>query len=228
MDDTILLRGIVGSTAYGLAHEGSDVDRIGLYVAPVERLFGLQKPMESIVTTDPDQTMHEVGKWCRLALNCNPTAMELVWLERYEVITPWGFDLIRIRKAFLSAKAVRNSYLGYATQQLRKIQSHAGDADARIRSEKHARHLVRLLHQGVGLHRDGELEIRLTNPGLIRERGKEIAIDPRAGELYLEDAVKAFDLERGVLPDSPDRDRVEAWLIDMRRAHYSIVKKEDE
>ena len=31
---TILLQGIVGSTAYGLAGPDSDVDRLGVYAAP--------------------------------------------------------------------------------------------------------------------------------------------------------------------------------------------------
>jgi hypothetical protein len=32
----ILLSGIVGSTAYGLANEHSDIDRLGVYAAPTE------------------------------------------------------------------------------------------------------------------------------------------------------------------------------------------------
>lgn len=29
----IILSGVVGSTAYGLAHEDSDIDRLGIYAA---------------------------------------------------------------------------------------------------------------------------------------------------------------------------------------------------
>jgi uncharacterized protein len=109
-----LLSGIVGSTAYGLAHPGSDVDRLGLFAVDTVELHGLRRHTESVVTKDPDLTLHEAAKWCRLALGGNPTVMELVWLpdELYEVRTPLGDELIGIRSSFLSAKRVRNAYLG--------------------------------------------------------------------------------------------------------------------
>lgn len=130
--DGVLLSGIVGSTAYGLAHEGSDIDRLGVFAAPTVSLHGLHRPKESHVTKDPDVTLHEAAKWCRLALGGNPTASELVWLpdELYEVRTPLGDELIGIRSAFLSAERVRNAYLGYATQQFRRLQTAEPDASA--------------------------------------------------------------------------------------------------
>ena len=151
----ILLSGIVGSTAYGLAHEGSDVDRLGMFAAPTDDLHGLHPPKESHVTTKPDSTLHEAAKWCRLALRGNPTVTELVWLpdELYEVRTPLGDELIGIRTTLLSAKRVRDAYLGYATQQFRKLESRDGDH----RTAKHARHLKRLCHQGLELYTSGRL-----------------------------------------------------------------------
>src|SRR4051794_39420553 len=138
----ILLAGIVGSTAYGLATPDSDIDRLGLFAAPTRSLLGLRTPRESIVTTSPDRTLHEARKWCNLALGGNPTVMELVWLpdDLYETRTPFGDELIGIRSAFLSAKRVRDAYLGYATQQFRKLENR-GDgsfsADTRRRTAKH-------------------------------------------------------------------------------------------
>lgn len=123
----ILLSGVVGSTAYGLAREGSDVDRLGMFAAPTETLLGLHTPKESHVTTAPDRTLHEAAKWCRLALGGNPTVMELVWLpdELYEVRTPLGDELIAIRGSFLGAERVRDAYLGYAGQQFRRLEGRA-------------------------------------------------------------------------------------------------------
>jgi uncharacterized protein len=76
----VLLSGIVGSTAYGLARPGSDVDRLGLFAVPTEQLHGLRRPPESHVTHEPDSTLHEAAKWARLALRSNPTVLELAWL----------------------------------------------------------------------------------------------------------------------------------------------------
>ncbi|WP_055587676.1 nucleotidyltransferase domain-containing protein [Streptacidiphilus griseoplanus] len=221
----LLLSGIVGSTAYGLAHAGSDVDRLGLFAAPTEDLHGLHRPAESQVSTRPDRTLHEAAKWCRLALSGNPTVMELVWLpgELYEVRTPLGDELIGLRGALLSAHAVRNAYLGYATQQFRKLRSrdHGVLSDeTRRRSAKHARHLVRLTEQAVELHRTGRLTIRLADPERVRELGERVVDDPSAGERIIARAQAALD-GPGVLPQSPDEASVEAWLRRVRAFHYT-------
>ncbi|MDH6136248.1 putative nucleotidyltransferase [Kitasatospora sp. MAA4] len=216
-----VLSGIVGSTAYGLAHAGSDVDRLGMFAVRTEELHGLRRPVESHVTTAPDRTWHEAAKWCRLALNCNPTASELAWLpdELYEVRTELGDELIGLRTGLLSSRAVRGSYLGYATQQFRKLQTRdRTDTRSRTQGAKHARHLVRLLEQGVRLHETGELRVRLTDPERVRELGERIADHPDLAVPLLADAEQRFD-RPGVLPDTPDEPAVEDWLRRLRRAH---------
>ncbi|GAA2810598.1 nucleotidyltransferase domain-containing protein [Kitasatospora sp. CM 4170] len=220
---TVLLSGIVGSTAYGFAHAGSDTDRLGLFAAPTEEFHGLHRPAESRVTTEPDLTLHEAAKWCRLALTCNPTASELAWLpdDLYEVRSPLGEELIAIRTSFLSAKAVRNSYLGYADQQFRKLLTRdTADPAARRRAAKHARHLVRLVEQGVRLHETGENVVRLAEPERVRELGERIADRPALAEPLLADAAERLS-RAGVLPAEPDPRPAEAWLRRVRAAHWT-------
>ncbi|MFF8770155.1 DNA polymerase beta superfamily protein [Kitasatospora sp. NPDC015120] len=220
---TVLLSGIVGSTAYGLAHAGSDVDRLGVFAAPTEDIHGLHRPAESHVTTAPDRTLHEAAKWCRLALAGNPTAAELVWLpdELYEVRTPLGEELIAIRGSFLGARAVRSAYLGYATQQLRKLRTRdTSDPVTRARAAKHARHLVRLLDQAVHLHESGRNLVRLPDAGRVRDLGERIVEDPARAERLLAAAAERLD-RPGVLPDRPDERPADAWLRRVRAAHWT-------
>ncbi|MFF4982349.1 DNA polymerase beta superfamily protein [Streptomyces sp. NPDC001046] len=220
----VLLSGIVGSTAYGLAHEGSDVDRLGLFAAPTAQLHGLHPAKESHVSKAPDHTLHEAAKWCRLALGGNPTAMELVWLpdDLYEVRTPLGDELIGIRTAFLSARRVRDAYLGYATQQFRRLESR-GDgsfsADTRKRTAKHARHLKRLCTQGLALYTTGRLTIRVDDPEEYVAFGERVAADSSAARPLLQQYEDAFAAGPSVLPDEPDEAPVEAWLHRVR-AHF--------
>jgi predicted nucleotidyltransferase len=221
----VLLSGVVGSTAYGLAHAGSDIDRLGVLAAPTEELVGLHRPRESHVTTRPDRTLHEAAKWARLALSGNPTVLELAWLpdELYEVRTPLGDELIAIREAFLSAHRVRAAYLGYATQQFRRLYERgdgALSAEVRERTAKHARHLKRLCHQGYTLYATGELPIRLEDPEEYRAFGREVARDGMAALPLLRHYEHAFDTTVSVLPDAPDERPVEAWLRRVRRAFY--------
>jgi hypothetical protein len=221
-----LLSGIVGSTAYGLATEDSDVDRLAMFAYRTERLVGLHRPKDSIVTNKPDVTMHEAGKYAALALKCNPTVLELMWLplELYEVRTALGRDLIDNRMAFLSKKYVRNAYLGYATQQFKRLEGR-GDgtfsSDTRKRTAKHARHLARLVDQGLMLHLYGHLTIKVNDPEALRDFGERVA----NGETYLAKvklarAEATFDDAPSALPDEPNEARVEAWLQSVRRAMW--------
>lgn len=218
----ILLAGIVGSTAYGLAGPGSDVDRLGMFAAPTVAFHGLRAPQETEVSTQPDTTYHEAGKYCRLALGGNPTVSELMWLpgNLYEVRTELGDALIGIRGAFLSAARVRDAYLGYASQQFRKLEAR-GDgsfsADTRKRTAKHARHLKRLCHQGYLLYRTGRLQVRLDNPAEFLDFGQQVAEgDIAVARALMADYEHRFDTTRSVLPSQPDEPAVERWLLRVR------------
>src|SRR5437773_87608 len=212
----ILLSGIIGSTAYGLAGPESDIDRLVIFVHPTQKFHGLHLPSETNVTTNPDKTLHEVGKYCRLALSCNPTVSELMWLPEYEIRTDLGNELISIRESFLSRNRVRDAYLGYATSQFKRLE-YRGDgsfsADTRNRTAKHARHLMRLCHQGYQLYVTGELEIKLGEPQKFVDFGENVAEgDIELAQEMLESYEAGFDAADTVLPDKPDEDVVERWL----------------
>lgn len=220
---TILLSGIVGSTAYGLATADSDIDRLGIFIAPTEEFLGLSKPTETVVRTKPDVTLHEVGKWFSLALKGNPTVMEVVWLPKkcYDVITPYGIDLISMRESFLHAKGVRNAYLGYAQQQFERLV-YRGDgsfsADTRKRTAKHARHLKRLLAQGLELYTTGVLTIEVENPEEYHAFGAAVA----AGDYFLADDLlrateEQFNTRTTCLPEAPNYAQAEDYLIWLRK-----------
>lgn len=224
----VLLSGVNGSMAYGLATEDSDVDRIGCYAAPTAAFHGLHLPVGKAATwvsAKPDATFHEAGKLAALLLKGNPTVTEICWLNSYEVMTPEGAALRAIRTSFLSARAVRDAYLGYATQQMTRIRNR-GDgsfsADTRKRTAKHARHLQRLLYQGCELHRTMHLTV-LLDPDRVaacRAFGERVAAgDLSVAEQALADAEEAFD-RPGMLPDRPDEAAVEAWLRSVRRAYW--------
>ncbi|HEY3870543.1 MAG TPA: nucleotidyltransferase domain-containing protein [Actinocrinis sp.] len=217
---TLLLAGVVGSTAYGLAGPDSDVDRLGMFAVPTICLLGLGKPAESVVTAKPDATYHEAGKAARLILAGNPTASELLWLPEdcYEARTPLGDEAIALRSSFLSAKRTRDAYLGYATQQFRKLT--AREAPNR-RTAKHARHLMRLVNQGFELYTTGLLRIRVEDPDRYFAFGERVAGDPQAAVPFMAEAEHRFDSARTVLPKEPDQAAVEAWLLRVRRAFWS-------
>ncbi|MFD0529388.1 hypothetical protein ACFQ1I_24870 [Kitasatospora arboriphila] len=121
--------------------------------------------------------------------------------------TALGEELIGIRRSFLSEHAVRRSYLGYATQQFRKLTTRdTTDPAARARAAKHARHLVRLVEQGLALHETGEVTVRLADPERVRALGERYAERPEEAAGLLASAEARFD-RPGVLPRRPTRPR---------------------
>lgn len=221
----ILLSGIVGSRAYGLDTEDSDTDILGIFACDTRELHGLEPIVDTRVLVNPDSTYHETRKYCQLALKCNPTVTELMWLPEYLRRTDLGAELIGIRRHFLSADYVRNAYLGYATQQFNRLKNR-GDgsfsADTRKRTAKHARHLRRLLYQGTRLYMTGELVIGVANPEAYHEFGDRVAagdLELAAGELAW--AERIFNEADTPLPSEPDRVVVGRWLQRVRAEFWN-------
>ncbi|MFI8976940.1 DNA polymerase beta superfamily protein [Nocardia asteroides] len=222
----LLLEGVVGSQAYGLATPDSDTDYAGIYVEPTSSLLGLHPPSRERATIKgrggADATYHEVGKALHLGLSCNPTAMELLWLADYLHFDPFGEELIGLRHCLLSAPRVRDAFLGYATSQFRRLLERGKFPDVPDkRREKHARHTMRLLHQGLTLYTTGVLPIRVEDPDRYFDFGRAIMADPHASaaQTLIRDYGRRFDEATTVLPDQPDEAPLEDLLQRIRRAH---------
>lgn len=213
----VLLAGVVGSTAYGLAQEGSDEDRLGVFAAPTMSLLGLTEAKESRLYSEPcDAAFHEARKYLRLALACNPTITELLWLENHEVRTPLGDALVAIRGRLLSSGRVRDSYLGYARSQLKRLETR-GDgtfsSNTAKRSAKHARHMARLLEQGYALYTTGEFSVRVADPQWYHEFSAQ---GPDVWAEWFHQQADRFDAARSCLPENPDLESANDWLLRVR------------
>lgn len=115
-----------GSHAYGLAHEHSDVDLKGVAIPPREYFLGFLQDFAQVETREPyDMVIYEITKFFKLASNCNPNIIEVLWTdeEDHRIVTPAGQKLLEHRKDFLSRKA-RHTFSGYAMSQLKRIKTH--------------------------------------------------------------------------------------------------------
>ena len=200
----IILQGIVGSMAYGLNTENSNIDRLGVFINSTASYWRLTKPKETIVKTSPDIRFHEIEKFLSLCLKCNPTLMELLWLEKYEFGTSWGNELVYLRDAFLSTRRIITAYAGYASSQIKN-----GNKDA----FKRAKHCLRLIRQGKELLTTGFLTIRVKNPEEYFALEK---LDAAHIEDKLINELDDFICCKSVLPNVPDIDRINEFLSDVR------------
>jgi predicted nucleotidyltransferase len=223
---TIILEGVVGSTAYGLATPDSDVDKIGTYVGSTTKVlgFGLAKGAQTRVTAAPDSTTHEIGKYLGLALRCNPTIVELLWLPQYTVETSVGQELVDLRYHFLSERAVKDAYIGYAIQQAKRLlrRSEEGaegfSSDLKNRTAKHARHCYRLLTQAQQILTQESLTVRLDErtAGVVFQMGEWACKEPQKFyDAMIEKAAVLENLQSSLF-EHPDAVAVEKWLVSVR------------
>jgi len=210
----VAYRCVVGSRAYGLATETSDVDRRGFYLPPADiewSLAGVPEQLEN----DNEEVYWEVEKFLRLALKANPNALECLYSPLVEFSSLIAEELLAIRDIFLS-QHVHRTYNAYVLSQFKKLEQ-----DLRNQGEfrwKHVMHLIRLLLSGIAVLRDGFVPLRVE-----RYRGR-LAI--RAGETSWAEVEKwRLALHRELdealaataLPEHPDYQRANEFLIRARR-----------
>ncbi|SMD22343.1 nucleotidyltransferase domain-containing protein [Lentzea albidocapillata] len=201
----MILEAVIGSHAYGLASAESDVDRRGVFVAPTEAFWRLEKPPTSVEGPDPEQLSWEVEHFCRLGLKSNPTVLETLVSPLVEISTPLGEELRDLLPAFLSRYAVR-AFTRATEMQL----SRAG----RNLKPKQLMHVVRLRLVGLNLLRTGRYDIT-ADRSLLKIRDGSMAWDDAVAWAHrLGDEITHAE---GPLPEDPDRARVEDWLVSVRR-----------
>jgi predicted nucleotidyltransferase len=211
----VIYRCIVGSTAYGLAHEASDVDRRGFYLPPADVEWSLAGVPEQLETGD-EEVYWEIEKFIRLALKANPNVLECLYSPLVETCTPFARDLVDLRHIFLS-RYVHRTYNSYVLSQFKKLEQ-----DLRNRGQvrwKHVMHLIRLLLSGVEVLRHGFVPLRVDEyrDRLLAIRRGEVAWDHV--EQWRLSLHRELDeaLESTSLPDHPDYESANELLLRARR-----------
>lgn len=117
---------VSGSHAYGFATEESDIDYRGVAIPPKEYFLGFSNIFEQYEQQTPeDITIFDIRKFFKLAADCNPNVIELLWIPEKWVLkrTKYIDTILENRNLFLSKK-VKYTYTGYAIAQLKRIQTH--------------------------------------------------------------------------------------------------------
>ena len=215
--DRVIFRCVIGSQAYGLAGDESDVDRRGVYLPPAElhwSLYGVPQQLERDAT---QEAYWELQKFLVLALKANPNVLECLYTPLVEYATPLGKELVGMRSRFLS-RLVYQTYNGYVLSQFKKMQ-----ADLRNQGRvkwKHVMHLLRLLLSGIGVLRDGVVPVRVEEHRdalLAVRRGELPWAEVETWRLRLHDEFHAA-FDRTALPERPDYEAANAFLVNARRA----------
>lgn len=212
----VIYRCIVGSRAYGLERDDSDIDRRGIYLPPAEVYWSLYEVPEQLENVETEECYWELKKFMVLALKANPNILECLYTPLVEEKSEVADALLARRHIFLS-RLVYQTYNGYAISQFKKLEQ-----DLRATGGlkwKHAMHLIRLLLQGIAVLKQETIPVNIGEyrDALLAIRdGKENWSEVNAWRLALhcefEDAFRS-----SALPDYPDYQEANRLLVWARR-----------
>lgn len=214
--ETIIYKCVIGSQANGLSTDTSDVDIRGVFVAPPELIWSLQGAPDHLEVGENEEVFWELSHFCVMGLKANPNILECLHTPIVQEVTEVGRQLLDLRQAFLS-RLVHTTYNGYVLSQFKKIEQDIRNAG--LPKWKHVMHLLRLLISGTNLVKHGivTVEVGDDRERLLAIRRGEVAW--AATEAWRIQLQKEFDsaIETSPLPELPNYERVQQFIIDVRR-----------
>ena len=118
----IIFEGIVGSQAYGIATPTSDVDIKGVFIQPLDDILNFNY-VEQVNDEKNDTTYYEIRRFLQLIQQNNPNLLELLALPQDCILYKDPiFDIIIDNKDKLISKVCKNSFGGYAVEQIKKAR----------------------------------------------------------------------------------------------------------
>lgn len=205
IEQATALLSVAGSRSYGTNTPQSDTDYKGVLIEPKSELLspftnfeqvewkgdGFTGRVSEVIgkpERDEEGTIYGLRKFVKLAASCNPSVIEVLYAneDHLVILTEEGRILREHRDLFLSQRASK-TFVGYALQQLKRINTHKkwldnpptsgkdrkhyetwranrNPARAAIEAEhgydcKHAMHLVRLLRMGEEVLTEGMVRV---------------------------------------------------------------------
>lgn len=144
LEKSLILLGRRGSEAHGTyvpnTHNGvDDRDLMGVVIPPSSYYIGMKHWEVVEAINDPwDVVLYELRKFVRLLCKQNPNVLQLLWLEQEDYLPipkknrrP-GVNLVQAALLFRHAGHARNSFVGYAHSQLKRMTAFDRESMQRI------------------------------------------------------------------------------------------------
>lgn len=243
---------IMGSVAYGVSNDTSDMDIYGFCIPPKDEIFphlrgeilGFGRHKQRFEQWQQHQIedkearkiydfqIFSIVKYFQLVMENNPNMIDSLFVPINCIlsITPVAQMVRDKRKIFLHKKSW-HTFRGYSYAQLHKIETKTFEQNEKKQKEvedfgysvKFAYHVVRLLN---------EIEQILTTEDLILDQNKEQLKSIRRGEWSIDQIKEYFvtkekQLEQlyidSKLPYGPNEEEIRNLLLNCLEAHYGSL-----
>ena len=239
---------VMGSQAYGVSTDDSDLDLYAVTIPPKEVVFphlqgcipGFGKQAKAFNNYQQhhveyngkshDLNVYNIVKYFHLVMDNNPNMIDSLFVRQQSVTHQTKIaQMIRDNRHMFLHKGAWHRFRGYAYSQLKKVKNKKPDGPRKELVEKYgydvkfAYHLVRLLDEIEQILEHGDID-------LMRDRERLKAI--RRGEFTLEELENSFyakeqRLEQlyhtSTLPKYPDEERIKQLLIDCLEEFYGTI-----
>ncbi|MCP3686203.1 MAG: nucleotidyltransferase [bacterium] len=241
---------MMGSVAYGVSSDNSDIDIYGFSIPNKEIIFphvaghingfgkkpqGFDQAQQHHIKFNGktyDMSIYSIVRYFQLCMENNPNMIDSLFVPRRCIIhsTQVG-ELVRENRKLFLHKGAWHKFKGYAFSQVHKMKTKKPVGKRKELVEKHgmdrkfAYHTVRLLD---------EVEQILTEHDIDLERNREQLKAIRRGEWSMEQVDKHFqqkekDLEalytKSTLQHSPDEDQIKELLLNCLEWHFGTLEK---
>ena len=125
-DKYCIFKCTAGSHAYGTAIPGvSDIDTRSIFIAPPEYILSCVNSIEQVESSEEDATSFELRKFMKLAAECNPNIIELLFTDDKNVqFLDWPMKMLRDNRHLFLSKKAKFTFSGYSMSQLNRIRGH--------------------------------------------------------------------------------------------------------
>lgn len=240
---------IMGSQAYGVSADDSDLDVYGFCIPPKDLVFPhlageipgfgrqvqrfeqwqehhVQDPNKAI---EYDFAVYSIVKYFHLCMENNPNMIDSLFTPRNCVIhSTTVSEMVRENRRMFLHKGSWHKFKGYAYAQMSKIRNKVNASNEKRAASiaehgydlKFAYHIVRLLNEVEQILVEGDLDL---------QRNREQLKDIRRGEWTIEQVETYFETKEraleatyaaSTLPHSPDEAAIKRLLMQCLEEHY--------
>lgn len=240
----------MGSHAYGIATDDSDVDLYGFAIPPIQDLLphtrgeimGFGKQLQRFEQYTEDHISHEgneydisiynIAKFLQLCMLNNPNMIDALFVPNDCIIhlSTIGALIRQNRRKFLH-KGCYHKFLGYAHSQLKKIKNKNPEGKRKAVVDKfgfdtkYASHLYRLADECEQILTTGDLDLRKCRRKMQTIRDGEVSLSElekwfEGEQVILEQLYKTSDLRH-----SPDEKFIKGLLVRAIEIYHGRLEK---